>query len=130
MLAERLAVVAEDDEQRLLLQAAHAQAVQQFAQSRVGIVQGIAVAVDIAGVGEGTTFWRLVGMMAGNRQITDEEMLARWAFIDPAKDTPHRGGFINAEAGITVAADGPGVLERIVTTVLDGRIHAQIHEPA
>ena len=73
---------------------------------------------------------RRVGVVAGDRQITDEEALVGRQVVDPAEDASHRRGFVDAETRFVVAADGAGVFQCVVAAIADDCIHAQIHEPA
>ena len=74
VLAERLAVVTEDDEQRALVEAARAETVDQIAQRSIAVVQRVLVArrsrsAPVNGPRSGDR----VRMMSGDRQVGEEE---------------------------------------------------------
>jgi hypothetical protein len=69
-------------------------------------------------------------MMARNRQIRQEERLARRTCVDPGKHPADRCGFIDAEARVHVPADGARVFERLKALAGDHRVHAEIREAA
>ncbi len=73
MLAERLAVVAEHDEERLALETAAAQAIDQGTERRVTLVNGVQIAVEVGVAGKRPRAVRKVGMVGGDRHVGDEE---------------------------------------------------------
>jgi len=67
VLAERFAVIAVDDPQRVLLPSADLEAVDQCAERGVGVVQRIAVAADFVAIREWTRLRRIVRMVSRSR---------------------------------------------------------------
>ena len=67
-------------------------------------------------------------MMAGNRQVGEEERpLPRGVSIH-ASMRVDRGRLVDAEARFMIAADVARVLKRLVAAIADDRLHAQIGE--
>jgi len=130
VLVERLAVVAVNHPDRVLLQPARAQAFDEGAERGVPVVQSVAVLIDILRSGKWAALGSGVRVMAGDGQVGEEETLPERQGVDPGKHTRDRGRFVDAETRTVVAADIAGVFERPVAAVADDRLHAQICEAA
>ena len=130
VLAEGLAMIAQNDPQRLPVQASRAQAVDERAQRSVAIVKGVPVLAEFVVVLERAGFGSLIRVMAGNRQIGHEERLTRAAERRSKSECALPSRLIHAEAGVVVSADVARICERLEATVADNRLHPQIHEAA
>src|SRR6266511_3592367 len=129
MLAERLAVVAAQDEQRRALQPASPQAGEELSHGGIGVMQGVAIAVDRWLVGERPRAgWRGIRMMTRNRQVADEELIPG-RLVEPVQDAADSGLLVDAKARVVIAADGTGVLTGRESACAYHRIHSQVGEP-
>ena len=90
MLAERFAVIAEDDPERPAIQSAILQSAAQRPERRVGVMERVAIPAELVAVGKRTALRRFIGMMARNRQIRHHERMAGALLVDPAQDARDR----------------------------------------
>src|SRR5260370_37360695 len=128
--AEGLAVIAENDPDGFLLQSADTKPVHEFAQGSISVMQGVAVSADVAAHREGAAFRSFIRMMAGEGEISEKASLAERKAVDPRKNSRHGGRLIDAEARIAVSTDVPGILQRLISAIVDNQFHTQIREAA
>ena len=67
-------------------------------------------------------------MMPRDGQIHEKEFLSRFECVDPTEHLLNSGGFIDAEAGVEVAADAARIFRRLEPPVPHNAVHAEIHE--
>src|SRR5579862_1119519 len=130
VLAERFAVVAEDDPDGFVFEAAGAHSFDQLAQRGVAIEEGVSVPGELVAIGEGSAVGSIVEMMTGDGQIGEEESLVARLRVDPGEHSGDGCGLVHAEAGLVISADIAGILERLVAAMVDDRLHAEISEAA
>src|SRR5580700_2843359 len=103
MLVERLAVIAVNYPNGVVLQSPGAQTFDERAERNVSIVEGIAVLIDLGCSGERTSLRSGVRMMAGDRQIGQEKLLATGDGVDPCEHPRDGRRFVDSEARIQIA---------------------------
>src|SRR6185503_13685034 len=103
VLAECLSVIAKDYKERLLIQSACAQALDQRAQCGVGVVQGVQITIALGVFQERAGLRAVVWMMTGNRKISQEESLIAWERVYPLERSAHRGVVVYAEARLIIS---------------------------
>src|SRR5438093_6788920 len=130
MLAKGLSMIAKDDKQRVCVQSAALQALEQLTQRSVSIVQRIAVASEFVCLGEGARLRGVVRMVSGDGQISDKKHLTARERINPGQHVLDGRRLVHAKTGVEVAADWPGVLQDLVTAILNHRLHAEIRKSA
>src|SRR5438552_709677 len=105
VLAKRLAVVAENEEQRLVKQAARLQTTEKPLQNSVTVVQGVSIAANFIVSWKRSRHGGVVGMMPGHRQVSDEKVFAALNRINPIQHPFRRRLVIHAEARFVIAAN-------------------------
>ena len=75
----------------------------------VGIVQCVAVPVDLFVLRKRPRLGRVVRVVAGDGQVRDEERLFARFHVNPFQDPLDRGGLVDAEARFEVAANFAGI---------------------
>src|SRR5688572_16074127 len=83
VLPERLSVIAEHDPDGVLIKASHAQTLDERTERLVRIMERIAVSPDLLLVWKRASRRRLVRMVPRDRQIREEESLARREGVYP-----------------------------------------------
>src|SRR5207249_7615771 len=83
VLPKRLAVVAENEEQRFVKQPARLQTAEKPVQNSVAVVQGVAIAANLVVSWKRSLRGGVVGMMPGHRQVADEKVFAAPDRINP-----------------------------------------------
>ena len=132
VLAEGFAVIADDDVDGLVVQAAGAEAVAQDAEGVVGDVQVVEVGVVVVGLGQGAGaspgawygWWPAMGMNTAKK---------RWSRGTPStkvEQAARGGAIVDAEARAVGAVDAAGVDQRVEAALAHDGLHAQVREPA
>ena len=130
VLTKRLAVVAEDEEQRFVKQPARLQTAEKSAQHCVAVVQGVAIAADLVVPRKRSRRGSVVGMMPGHGQVSDEKIVAARDRINPIQHPFRRDTVIHAEAGFMMAANVSGIGQSLKSSVLHDLFHPEINKPA
>src|ERR1051326_5792072 len=106
VLAKGFAMIAAEHEQGGIEQLPRAQSVDQLGKRGIAIVQRVQVMPKIITVRERAAAGRVVGMMARDGKVVDQELLARRQAINPIEDRRDGGGFIDAK---TRSADSANI---------------------
>src|SRR6266550_2876430 len=105
VLTEGFAVIAENNPQRLPVEASCLESLHQRAERRVAVMDGITIPPELVAVRKGAGLGRLVRMMAGNRQIRHEKTLIHRQRVNPAQNASDGRGLVHTEAGVVLTAD-------------------------
>src|SRR5687767_4412842 len=129
MLSEGFAVIAEDDPDRVAIQPARPQPVDQGAERRVSVAKGIAISPELVIIWKHPGRRRFVWMMSGDGQVCEKERPIARHTINPPQHSRDGRRLVDPETRAVIAADIAGVFQSVVAAVADNRFHPEIVEP-
>src|SRR5438874_12145773 len=109
-------MIAKYYEQSIGRQPAILQALEQFAQRLIAIMQRVAVAANLFGARKWARLRRVVGMMSCDRQIRDKELFVLPERIDPPEYSLNSRRLVYAKAGVEISPNPTCIFHCFITS--------------